>query len=75
VQAAVRGQGVAIVRTPFLDELVASGDLMVPFPHLRMRTGYRYFMVVNPRRARAPQVQAFRDWVLEEFRRGPRRAT
>ncbi len=75
VQAAVRGQGAAIVRTPFLDDLVASGDLTVPFPKLRMRTGYRYYMVVNPRRASTPHVQAFRDWVLEEFRRGPRRAT
>ena len=40
VQAAVRGQGVALVRTPFLDDLVAGGDLVTPFPHLRMPTGY-----------------------------------
>ncbi|MCK7496344.1 MAG: LysR substrate-binding domain-containing protein [Comamonadaceae bacterium] len=32
VQAAVRGQGVALVRTPFLDDLVASSDLVTPFP-------------------------------------------
>ena len=57
------------MRTPFVDDLVASGDLIVPFPRLRMRTGYRYFMVVNPLRARLPHVEAFRAWVLEEFRR------
>jgi DNA-binding transcriptional LysR family regulator len=71
VQAAVRGQGAAIVRTPFLDDLVASGDLLVPFPALRLRTGYRYYLVVNPRRAQRPHVDAFVRWVRDEFRRGP----
>lgn len=75
VQAAVRGQGVALVRTPFLDDLLAGGELIAPFPKLRMRTGYRYFLVPNPRRAHLPQVAAFRDWVLGEFRRGPLRST
>lgn len=75
VQAAVRGQGVAMVRTPFLDDLVAGGELVLPFPHLRMRSGYRYFLIVNPRRAHLPQVETFRAWVLEEFKRGPYRLT
>lgn len=75
VQAAVRGQGVALVRTPFLDDRVAGGDLVVPFPALRMKTGYRYFLIVNARRAGDPQVRAFRDWVIAEFARGPHRLT
>jgi len=75
VQAAVRGQGVALVRTPFLDDLLASGELVAPFPRLRMRTGYRFHLVSNPRRAHLPQVATFRDWLLGEFRRGPRRST
>lgn len=75
VQAAVRGQGVALVRTPFLDDLVASGDLMLPFPKLRMRSGCRYVLIVNPRRAHLPHVETFRAWVVEEFKRGPHRLT
>jgi len=75
VQAAVRGQGVALVRTPFLDDLVASNDLVVPFPQLRRPTGYRYFLVDNPQRRDLPQVAAFRDWVMGEFKRGPNRIT
>lgn len=75
VQAAVRGQGAAIVRTPFLDELVATGDLVVPFPHLRMKTGFRYYLLANPKRAALPQVAAFREWLVEAFRRGPARLT
>jgi DNA-binding transcriptional LysR family regulator len=75
VQAAVRGQGVALVRTPFLDDLVASGDLVTPFPRLRMPTGYRYFMIVNRKRTSVPHVAAFRDWIVAEFQRGPHRLT
>lgn len=75
VQAAVRGQGVALVRTPFLDDLVASQDLVLPFPHLRMRTGYRYFLLTHRQRRTLPHVAAFAAWVVEEFRRGPQRRT
>lgn len=75
VQAAVRGQGVALVRTPFLDDLIASNDLVTPFPHLRRPSGYRYYLVENPQRRDLPQVVAFREWVIEAFNRGPRRAT
>jgi DNA-binding transcriptional LysR family regulator len=75
VQAAVRGQGVALVRTPFVDDLVASGDLVLPFPHLRMLTGYRYFLIVNRQRGSVPHVTAFRDWIAAEFQRGPHRLT
>jgi DNA-binding transcriptional LysR family regulator len=75
VQAAVRGQGVALVRTPFVDDLLASGDLLAPFPQLRMPTGYRYFLIVNRKRAAVPHVAAFRAWVIAEFQRGPHRIT
>mgnify|MGYP001030752140 FL=1 len=75
VQAAVRGQGVALVRTPFVDDLVASGDLVTPFPQLRMPTGYRYFLIDNRKRAAVVHVAAFRNWVIAEFERGPHRIT
>jgi DNA-binding transcriptional LysR family regulator len=75
VQAAVRGQGVALVRTPFLDDLVASNDLVMPFPKLRMRTGYRYFLLANRHRTGQAHVTAFSEWVRAEFRRGPQRRT
>ncbi|GAB4471551.1 MAG: transcriptional regulator GcvA [Burkholderiaceae bacterium] len=75
VQAAVRGQGVAMVRTPFLDDLVAGGDLAMPFPKLRMRSGYLYYLIVNPRRAHLTHVETFRAWIVEAFKRGPHRLT
>lgn len=75
VQAAVRGQGVVLGRTPFLDDLLAAGQLVTPFPALRMRTGYGYYLIENRERRDLAHVAAFRDWLHEEFRRGPRRDT
>jgi DNA-binding transcriptional LysR family regulator len=71
VQAAIRGQGVALVRSPFLQDCVASGDLVMPFPKLRMSIGYRHVLVVNPERAARPHVAAFCAWLTEQFQRVP----
>lgn len=75
VRAAVRGQGVVLARSPFLDDLLGSGTLVAPFARLRMPTGAAYYLVENPARRERPAVVAFRDWVLAEFRRGPQRLT
>ena len=72
VQAAVRGQGVALVRSPFLEDCVASGDLVMPFPRLRMPAGARHVLVVNPATRRQPHVEAFVGWLAEQFRQAPR---
>lgn len=74
VQAAVRGQGVALVRSPFLQDAVAQGDLVMPFPALRMPVGYRHVLLVNPAAARREPVQVFVDWLVEQFRQVPRLA-
>ena len=71
VQAAVRGQGVALVRSPFLQDCVASGDLVMPFPKLRMPAGYRHVLAVNPASAGRPHVAAFCNWLTEQFQRVP----
>ncbi|MGQ0655055.1 MAG: LysR substrate-binding domain-containing protein [Betaproteobacteria bacterium] len=72
MQAAVRGQGVVLGRTPFVDDLVAAGTLASPFDSLRLRTGFCYFLLENPHRRDAPHVRAFRSWLMDEFRSAPR---
>lgn len=74
-QAAVRGQGVVLTRTPFVDELVASGELIAPFPKLRMPTGYQYALITNANTKDTAHVTAFCDWVRGEFEHGPLRQT
>jgi LysR family transcriptional regulator, glycine cleavage system transcriptional activator len=75
VQAAVRGQGVVLGRTPMLQDAVAAGELLTPFPELQMATGYSYYLLVNPERSAAPEVVAFVRWLIDQFSRGPRRQT
>jgi len=74
MQAAVRGQGVVMGRTALADELLATGQLLEPFPALRMATGYGSWLIVNPARADAPEVAAFAGWLAQEFARGPQTA-
>ena len=72
VQAAIRGQGVALVRSPFLQDCVANGDLVMPFPQIRMPMGYRHVLVVNPAGARKPHVETFLGWLAGQFEQAPR---
>ena len=75
VQAAVRGQGVVLGRSPLFEESIAGGLLVAPFSSLRMDTGFRYYLLVQPGRASAPEVAAFARWLAEEFARGPQRSS
>lgn len=72
VQAAIRGQGVALVHSPFLEDCVASGDLLMPFPRLRMPSGYRHVLVLHPEVARRPHVAEFVGWLTGQFAQAPR---
>ena len=74
VQAAIRVQGVALVRSPFLQDCVGSGDLVMPFPQLRMQVGHRHLLIVDPEGARRPHVAAFCHWLVERFQRVPQLA-
>ena len=74
VQAAVRGQGVALVRSPFLQDCLASGDLVMPFPGLRMPAGYRHVLVLSPEVAHRPHVAEFVAWLGEQFQQAPQLA-
>ena len=62
-QAALTGQGVALVRTPLIAESLASGDLVEPFPKLRLDSPLAYWLIIGPRNAARPEVQAFCDWL------------
>lgn len=75
VQAAIRGQGVVLGRKPLIEDLIASGQLVLPFPDRWMRTGYNYYLIDNRERSAAEPVQIFRGWLAEEFARGPQRQT
>lgn len=62
-QAALTGQGVALVRTPLIAESLASGDLVEPFAQLRLDSPLAYWLIVGPRNAARPEVLAFCNWL------------
>ena len=62
-QAALTGQGVALVRTPLVADSLASGDLVEPLPGLRLDSPMAYWLIVGPRNALRPEVLAFCDWL------------
>ena len=65
VQAAIDGQGVALGRSPLVDQLVAQGKLVAPFRG-KHSTSRAYFIVRGAQASRRPEAQAFVDWLRAE---------
>jgi DNA-binding transcriptional LysR family regulator len=65
VQAAIDGQGVALGRSPLVDQLVAQGKLVAPFRR-NHATSRAYFIVRATHAASRPETDAFVDWLRSE---------
>ena len=63
VQAALTGQGVVLARLPLIAESLASGALVEVLPNQRMDSPMAYWLIVGPRSAGRPEVQAFCRWI------------
>jgi LysR family glycine cleavage system transcriptional activator len=67
VEAAARGQGVALARWSLAMDDLAAGRLILPFGKLRpMPTGRSYYLVGPRENLERPHVKQFRDWVVAE---------
>lgn len=60
--AAVNGMGVAIGRSPLVDDELASGRLVEPFA-FRLQTPGRYWLVAPEATADEPGIMALRSWL------------
>jgi LysR family transcriptional regulator, glycine cleavage system transcriptional activator len=65
VRAAIDGQGIALGRSPLVDQLVAQGQLVALFGG-RHVTSRAYFVVRGTQAAQRPEAQAFIDWLRAE---------
>ena len=63
VQAALAGQGLALARMPLIADALASGDLVEVLPGHRMDSPLTYWLMVGPRSAQRPEIQAFCAWL------------
>jgi LysR family glycine cleavage system transcriptional activator len=72
-QAAMTGQGVAILTPAFFAADIAAGRLVQPFD-LVARSDSSFYVVYPQERQSSPKIRAFRDWILQEVGRDVARA-
>ncbi|SNS64232.1 LysR family transcriptional regulator, glycine cleavage system transcriptional activator [Sphingomonas laterariae] len=63
---AMAGHGAAIVSPLYLEQELAAGRLVQPFPLIAFE-GPSFWLVHTEQRRNVPKIAAFRDWVLEEI--------
>jgi LysR family transcriptional regulator, glycine cleavage system transcriptional activator len=69
VEAALRGQGVALARWSLAVDELAAGRLVRPFPRAaRLPTGLAYYFVTPRENLRRREISDFRDWIRKEAR-------
>lgn len=68
IQAAIDGQGVALISTALIEKDIAAGHLVRPFAEeIIQQTKFCYFLVYPESHLQYPKVAAFRDWVQTEI--------
>ena len=67
IEAALAHQGVAMGRLSLVEELLASGRLVAPFPQ-RIRCPIRYYLVYPEEFAPRPGVRAITEWLRRKLR-------
>ncbi len=65
IQAAVRGQGVALGRIPLITRLIKERKLVAPFSQ-SLASPQGYHLLRSAASARKPEVNEFVDWLLDE---------
>lgn len=68
IEAAIRGEGVALGRSVLVAEDLAAGRLVALFPENRLEVEYGYDLVYRVGAEDDPKVQAFREWLVDEVR-------
>jgi LysR family glycine cleavage system transcriptional activator len=69
VEAAVRGQGIALARWSLAMDDLGAGRLVLPFPRAKpLSTGLGYYLACPQTHLARPEVAAFRSWIRREAR-------
>jgi LysR family glycine cleavage system transcriptional activator len=68
IEAAIRGEGVALGRSVLVAEDLAAGRLVALFPQARMEVEWGYDLVYRVGNQDHPKVRAFRNWIADEVR-------
>lgn len=68
IEAAIRGEGVALGRSVLVTEDLAAGRLVALFPQARLEVEWGYDIVYRIGTQDHPKVRAFRNWIADEVR-------
>lgn len=68
IEAAIRGEGVALGRSALVAEDILAGRLVEPFPNIRLPAGRGYDLVYRPGEKGEPMIVILRDWLQDEVR-------
>ena len=68
IEAAIRGEGVALGRSVLVAEDLAQGRLVALFPQARLEVEWGYDLVYRIGNRDHPKVRAFRNWMADEVR-------
>jgi LysR family glycine cleavage system transcriptional activator len=67
IEAALEGQGVALIATIYADSEIRGNRLVQPFGS-SMPIRFSYYLVTTAYKAKRQRVQLFREWILEQSR-------
>lgn len=70
VQAAIKGVGVAMGRSPLVSDAIAQGSLMCPIPR-PAKSQNAYWLTCRKEALKNERVRIFRDWLLSEVANQP----
>jgi LysR family transcriptional regulator, glycine cleavage system transcriptional activator len=68
IEAAMRGEGVALGRSVIVADDIAAGRLVMPFPQIRLEAERGHDLVYRIGSRDDPKVSAVRDWLADEIR-------
>lgn len=63
LQAASEGRGVAVIPEILIANDLATGNLVMPFPH-RVPSAGAYYLLYRAEQADIPKIRLFKDWLL-----------
>lgn len=69
VEAAIRGEGVALGRSVLVAGDIAAGRLVAPFAGIQLPVDSGYDMVCRAGNQDSPKVRVIREWLLQEIQR------
>jgi len=73
VEAAIRGQGVALVGDVIVRDELASGKLVKLFEDTDILLNFSFYLVYAKAKAQLKRVQIFRQWLFDEINKEPER--